>query len=177
MPITELGNFYPLPVLFFGRHFRSGNFYRFYFSERQLRICNKLPVTGFIPQNLIGNHFCQGGRASQCCLLFPPARRVRRRTIARLWSIPRSIRKAQWLLFKLSSDVFFIRRLHRFGVGQAAGCSSHLRASYPCESVHFGSRQLWSPAPNDRASREGIDCFSTDTWSSLGPSWTHVWNR
>ena len=45
-------------------HFRSGNFYRFYFSERQLRICNKLPVTGFIPQNLTGDHFGQHSRSS-----------------------------------------------------------------------------------------------------------------
>ena len=60
VPITEFGNFYRLPVFIFGRHFRSGNFYRFCFSERQLQICNKLPVTGFIPQNLIGDHSCQG---------------------------------------------------------------------------------------------------------------------
>ena len=51
----------PLPVLFFRRSFLSGNFYRFYCSERQFRICKKLPVTGFIPQNLIGNHFGQHG--------------------------------------------------------------------------------------------------------------------
>ena len=49
----------PLPVLFFRRSFSSGNFYRFYFSERQFRICQKLPVTSFIPQNFIGNHFGQ----------------------------------------------------------------------------------------------------------------------
>ena len=56
MPISKN---YRYRFYFSDGHFRSGNFYRFYFSERQLRICNKLPVTGFIPQNLIGNHFCQ----------------------------------------------------------------------------------------------------------------------
>ena len=54
----------PLPVLFFRRSFLSGNFYRFYCSERQFRICKKLSVTGFIPQNLIGNHFGQHGNYS-----------------------------------------------------------------------------------------------------------------
>ena len=40
-------------------HFRSGDFYQFYFSERQFRTCNKFPVTGFLPQNFMGNHFGQ----------------------------------------------------------------------------------------------------------------------
>ena len=47
VPITELGNFYPLPVLFLGRSFFQVIFF-----------------TGFIPQNLIGNHFCQHGNTT-----------------------------------------------------------------------------------------------------------------
>ena len=35
----------PLPFLSFRRSFLSGNFYRFYFSERQFRICKK--ITGY----------------------------------------------------------------------------------------------------------------------------------
>ena len=46
-----------LSVLFFRRSFfYQVIFTEFYFSERQFRICKKLPVTGFVPQNLVGNH-------------------------------------------------------------------------------------------------------------------------
>ena len=68
MPISKN---YRYRFYFSDGHFRSGNFYRFYFSERQLRRCNKLQVTGFIPQNLIGNHFGQHSmRCCACCVCF-----------------------------------------------------------------------------------------------------------
>ena len=53
----------PFPVLFSDDLFQSGFFCNRFlcFSECHFRICKRLPVTGFIPQNLIGNHSGQDG--------------------------------------------------------------------------------------------------------------------